>query len=180
VTAFISPPKRIPFYLRAGLWFAQRIAGVELLPPRLLAWYPKALISSGILEAMIAHDEEGVDARLLKIVRMTVSFVVNCPFCMDMNSNGWEKLITSDELTALQEKRDLADVDSFSERERLAVVYARLVSRTPLSFPAELIAQLRAVFSEREIVILATTAAQVNYWARLIQALGCPPPGLSE
>ena len=29
--------------------------------------------------------------------------------------------------------------------------------------------------NEREIVILATTSAQVNYWARLIQALGCPP-----
>lgn len=32
----------------------------------------------------------------------------------------------------------------------------------------------------REIVILASTAAQVNYWARLIQALGIPPAGFSE
>ena len=35
-------------------------------------------------------------------------------------------------------------------------------------------------FNEREIVILATTAAQVNHWARLIQALGAPPAGFME
>ncbi|MFO7624619.1 MAG: hypothetical protein R6V73_09730 [Anaerolineales bacterium] len=39
--------------------------------------------------------------------------------------------------------------------------------------------KLKESFSEREIVILATTAAQVNYWTRLIQALGCPPEGYS-
>jgi hypothetical protein len=29
-------------------------------------------------------------------------------------------------------------------------------------------------------VILASTAAQVNYWARLLQALGVPPAGFSD
>ena len=28
--------------------------------------------------------------------------------------------------------------------------------------------------------ILATTAAQVNYWARVIQALGVPPVGFTD
>ena len=37
--------------------------------------------------------------------------------------------------------------------------------------------RLRDSFSEREIVALAATSAQVNYWARLIQGLGCPPEG---
>jgi len=40
--------------------------------------------------------------------------------------------------------------------------------------------QIKAAFSEREIVILATTAAQVNYWARMIQVLGAPPAGFME
>jgi hypothetical protein len=30
------------------------------------------------------------------------------------------------------------------------------------------------------MVILASTTAQVNYWARLIQALGIPPAGFNE
>lgn len=179
MTAFIPPPPRIPVFLRLGLWLARRAAGVDLLPPLLLAWYPRAAISSGILEALVAHDEGRINARMLKLVRMAVSFTVHCPFCMDMNSAGWEKLLTNDELAALQGRRALNDVDTFTEQERLAIEYARLVSQTPLAFTPEFAARLRAAFTEREIVILATTAAQVNYWARLIQALGCPPAGMT-
>ena len=40
--------------------------------------------------------------------------------------------------------------------------------------------KIKLNFTEREIVIIASTAAQVNYWARLIQALGVPPAGFSD
>ena len=72
---------------------------------------------------------------------------------------------------------DPESVPTFSERERLAIVYSRLISQTPLAFPPEVVERVKSVFSEREMVILASTAAQVNYWARLIQALGIPPAG---
>ena len=68
MNAFISPPRKIPFYLRPGVWLAERIAGRELLPARLLAWYPKVAVSSGILEALIAHREPTLDERMLKMV----------------------------------------------------------------------------------------------------------------
>ena len=170
--AFIAPPTRMPWLLRLALWAAEKIAGQELLPPRLLAWYPKAAVSSGVLEALIAHHEGRINERMLKLIRMAVSFTVNCSFCMDMNSSGWEKLLTSEELLALQGRKALDETATFSEQERLAIEYARLASQTPLAFTPEFAERLRANFTEREIVICATTAAQVNYWARLIQALG--------
>jgi alkylhydroperoxidase family enzyme len=74
----------------------------------------------------------------------------------------------------------LETVSTLGSRERLAIQYARLVSQTPLKFQPEIVAQVRAEFNEREFVILATTAAQVNYWARLIQALGIPPAGFGD
>jgi alkylhydroperoxidase family enzyme len=58
--------------------------------------------------------------------------------------------------------------------------YTRLVSQTPLKLSGDFIDELEGHFNEREIVILAITAAQVNYWARLIQALGVPPAGFSD
>jgi alkylhydroperoxidase family enzyme len=177
MSAFIPPPTRTAWYLRLGLWFARRVSGRELLPARLLAWYPKAAVSSGVMEGLIAHHEGRIDERMLKLVRMTVSFEAGCPFCMDMNSTGWEALLTVDELRAVQGRTALEAVGSFTEAERLAIEYARLVTATPLRFPADFAARLRAELNEREIVILATTAAQVNYWTRLIQALGCPPEG---
>ncbi len=180
-TAFVSPPKVMPVWLRFGLWFTRRITGKDLLPPRLLAWYPKAAFSSGVMEALVAHQDGDLSARLLKLVRMQASFSAACPFCIDMNSSRFEQYnITQAELAAIQGLQDSADVSSFSERELLAMEYARHISATPLSFPADLMGKIKSKFNEREIIILATTAAQVNYWARLIQALGAPPAGFME
>jgi alkylhydroperoxidase family enzyme len=177
VSAFITPPRRIPFFLRVGLWVAERTTGEHLLGPRLLSWYPRAAIGSGILESLVAHHDGRVTERMLKMVRLAVSFTVECPFCMGLNANGWEKLISEDELAAVQGRRPLNDVPSLTPEERLAVEYARLVSATPLAFPHGYGEVLRASFTEREIVVLATTAAQVNYWARALQALGAPAVG---
>ncbi len=179
--AFISPPEKIPLYIRLGVWVAEREAGQALLPARLLAWYPKAAISSGILESLIADGKKDLNPRILRLVRLQTSLAVSCPFCIEMNSvESEDSLIAPEELSALQGKIDLEAVATFTNRERLAVEYARLISHSPLSFPPAFVQALTANFSEREIVILATTAAQVNYWARLIQALGIPMPGFSD
>jgi alkylhydroperoxidase family enzyme len=179
--AFIKPPVRIPFYLKIGIWVSKRITGRELLPAKILAWYPKAAIGSGALEALVAHHDGNLDERILKIVRVQASFAAACPFCIDMNSYQFEETnITKDELKVLQGRKPIEDVQTFSEREQMAIQYAKLVSQTPLQFPRPFIEALKLHFNEREIVILASTAAQVNYWARLIQALGIPPAGFSE
>jgi alkylhydroperoxidase family enzyme len=180
-TAFISPPPSVPLWLRVGLWVTKRVTGKELLPPRLLAWYPKAAFSSGVMEALVAHSDKNLNARMLKLVRMQASFSAACPFCIDMNSQRFQEYnINQQELAAIQGMVSAEDVTTFSDRERLVLRYTQLISATPLSFPDDLMNQIKAVFTEREIVILATTAAQVNYWARLIQALGAPPAGFME
>ena len=181
MTAFIDPPQRLPIILRLGIWLSTRAAGRELLLARLLAWYPRVAVSSGILEALIAHRDGRLGARILQLVRLQTSFAVACPFCIDMNAvNRALQAITPEELAALQGRTAPEAVPSFSERERLALRYARLISSTPLRFPLDFIEQLKAAFTEREIVILASTAAQVNYWSRMVQALGIPPMGVSD
>ena len=178
--AYINPPKRIPIFMRLGIWVAEKFTGQTLLPARLLAWYPKAAISSAIMESLVAHHDGNIDRRMLKLVRMQTSFSASCPFCIDMNSFKFDEFhITDTEIEALQGLHPLTEVPTFSERERLALMYAKSGTATPLQFSAALIAQLRQHFTEREIVILASTVAQVNYWARLIQSLGVPPTGFS-
>jgi alkylhydroperoxidase family enzyme len=177
--AFISPPEKFPIFLRFGLWIARRVSGRDLLPARLLAWYPKAALSSAVLEGLITHRDGNLDTRILKLVRLTVSYTAGCPFCVDMNSAGWQKLITPDELAVLQGRKPITEVQSMTDREILAIEYARLASSTPMKFPSSFMNDLKEHFNEREIVILATTTAQVNYWTRLIKALGVPPEGFS-
>lgn len=152
-----------------------------MMPARLLAWYPRALISSGIFEGLVTHRDKTVSRRILKLVRMQVSFTVSCAFCIDMNSFHFEdERITNDEIEALQGIRSLDEVASFDEREKVAIEYARSICKTPISFDPGLIVRLKKHFMEREIVILATTAAQVNYWTRLIQAFGIMPAGFTD
>jgi len=179
--AFIDPPQSIPFYLKIGIWISRIVTGRDLLPGKLLAWYPKAALSSGIMEALVAHKDGKLDKRILKLVRLRTSFSVACPFCIDMNVYEFDQYgITQGELKALQGQVEIAVVNTFSLREIIAMEYAVLISTASLRFPQDFIDKLKANFTEREIVILASTAAQVNYWARLLQALGVPPAGFSD
>jgi alkylhydroperoxidase family enzyme len=177
--AFIEPPKRIPFFLKLGILLSEKVTGKVMLPARILAWYPKAALGSGVMEALVAHADGRLGRRFLKLVRMTASVAAACPFCIDMNSHDYRaESITDEEAASL--RGDFEQVSTFSEREKLAIAYARAISSTPLKFHPELVEKVKAAFTEREFVILASTAAQVNYWARLIQALGIPPAGFGE
>ena len=177
--AFIDQPKRIPLLLKIGIWFSEKITGKFMLPARILAWYPKAALGSGVMEGLVAHEDGRMTRRMLKLIRMAASYAVACPFCVDMNSHEYRSVgITDEEAEAL--RGDFERVSSFTEQEKLAIAYTRLVSQTPLKFHPDIVDRMKSTFNEREFVILASTAAQVNYWARLIQALGIPPAGFGE
>jgi len=176
---FIEQPKRIPFLLKIGIWFSEKITGKTMLPARILAWYPKAAIGSGIMESLVAHEDGQMTLRMLKLIRMAASYAVACPFCVDMNSHEYRSVgITDEEAESL--RGDFETIVSFSEQEKMAIAYTRLISQTPLKFPPDAVKRIKFAFTEREFVILASTAAQVNYWARLIQALGIPPVGFGD
>jgi len=179
--AFIQPPKRIPFYIKIGIGISKRITKKDLLAPKLLAWYPKVAISSGVLESLIAHGNKDLNERVLKLIRIQSSLSVGCPFCIDMNSFEYEKSgISEEEMQGMTGGIEIDKIQSFSAKERLAIKYAKLISQTPVNITAEFMEKVKSEFSEREIVILSSTAAQVNYWARMLIALGVPPAGFSD
>ena len=181
VTAFIEPPKKIPLFLKIGIYISNKVTKKDLLVPKLLAWYPKVAISSAILESMVARGKGDLNKRILKLVRIQASLSASCPFCIDMNSSEYEgDGITKQEINCLTGKLNIDDVLTFTIKERLAMEYTKLISQTPIKIQKEFMEKIKLNFTEREIVIIASTAAQVNYWARLIQALGVPPAGFSN
>ena len=176
--SYINEPARIPFWLRLGIMTAEKKTGKLMEPARILAWYPKAAISSGILESLVTHEDSGISKRLLQLIRLQVSILVNCRFCIDMNGNEYEQQqITAEEIEALEGIRDLSEVASLSREERIALTYVRSMTNTPAADDAESAEDMKQVFNERQFVIIATTMAQVNYWTRLIKGLGIPPAG---
>lgn len=181
--AYLPEAPRLPWPLRILLKAVERSLGKRLVANRILGWYPKALVGSGLLEAFVAHDEPETPRRLLAMVRIFVSFRVSCAFCIDMNAQHFREAgLTEAEIGAL---RSLAagsgwkDAEVFTAKERAALQYAASITSTPVSFDADNIALVRGYFGERGMVLLASTAAQVNFWTRLIQSLGVPPAGFS-
>ena len=148
--------------------------GRKLLANRILTWYPKAFLGSGIMEGLIAHDEPEVPRRLLSLIRVYTSFLVSCPFCIDLNARDFPaKGLSDEEIRGLQGLVPLESVASIDARERAALRYVRCICSTPLSFPADVIDDMQRLFTPRGIVIVASTSAQVNFWARLIQGTRC-------
>jgi AhpD family alkylhydroperoxidase len=118
--AFIKQPERIPLILGLGIWLSEKITGRTMLPARILAWYPKAAIGSGVMEALVAHEDGGMTRRMLKLIRMAASYAAACPFCVDMNSHEYREAgITEEEAESL--RGDFEQVKGFSEREKLAI-----------------------------------------------------------
>ena len=179
--SYIDPPPRMPFLLRALLWMVERRMGRALLANRILTWYPKSFLGSGIMEGLIAHDEPEVSRRLLGLVRIYTSFLVSCPFCIDLNSQEFQrKGITEQEIRALQGRIAMDEVPTLTVKEKAALRYVECMCRTPVGFTAEAVENVKTHFTARGFVILASTCAQVNFWTRLIQSLGVPPAGFSS
>lgn len=177
--AYIEPPKKLPLFIRLGAWISKKVVKKDVMIPKLLAWYPKTAISSGIMESLVAHDDKEINKRILKIIRVQVSVMIACPFCIDMNAFEFDKAgLTIDEVNAI--RNGDYKFHSFSEKEQLVMEYVNIVTKTPVIIPEETVVNLHKQFSERGIVIIASTIAQVNYWARLIRSLGIPVAGFGD
>jgi AhpD family alkylhydroperoxidase len=176
----VAPPARMPWLLAPFLWLTRRITGKDPLPARLLAHFPKGAVGAGMLEAMAAHGPGDLETRLLAIARIVASATAGCPFCIDMNAATYERAKLGpaelEALLALDHERWRA----WPSRERIAAEYAVALSSTPVVLSPALRAELVAAFSAREVVVLATTIAQVNYWARFNHGLGVPSAGFFD
>ena len=178
----IPPPARVPWYLRPMLWVTRRITGKDPLPARLLTWFPKGAVGAGLFELTAAGAPGDLDGRCLAIARIVASMVSGCPFCIDMNAATWKRAgLREDELAGLF-STDLGDArfEGLGVREAAAARFAVALSETPVVVSDELGSTLTRTFTAREVVVLATTIAQVNYWSRFNQGLGVPTAGFFD
>jgi AhpD family alkylhydroperoxidase len=176
----VQPPRRVPLLLRPVLWLARRFTGKDPMPARLLAHFPKGAVGAGLFELAAPHGPRDLESRVLAVARVVASAVAGCPFCIDMNAAGWREAgLTVAELESLL-RLDRPGWERLGARERLAARYAEALSGTPVRLDEELVAALRAAFSEREIVVLAFTVGQVSFWSRFNQGLGIGSAGFFD
>ena len=180
--SLVNPPDNIPWLMRLMIGIADKKARKRMLPGRVLAWSFKISLSAGLLEVLTERGAaECLDKRLITLLRMIVSYSVPSGFTIDINAQAYRQFnITAEEIDGIRGVKNIDEIASFSDREKVMLKYANALTQTPLILTKELLNDLRRVFSEKEIVAIAALTAKVNYWSRFIEGVRIKPAGYSN
>ena len=122
---------------------------------------PQALLG---VEKVIASSS--LEPTLLELVKVRVSQINGCAFCLDMHTKDARAIGESEQRLHLVAV--WREASCFSERERAALAWSEAVTLLPESgAPDDVYDALRPVFSEEEIVALTLAISLINVWNRL-------------
>jgi AhpD family alkylhydroperoxidase len=138
--------------------------------------YKKA--SPEAFKAMLAVEacvrSSGLDHGLLELVKIRVSQINGCAFCLDMHTRDARKAGESEQrLHLLAAWRD---APCYSDFERAALAWAEVVTKLSCTAVSdELYAQARLHFGEKALVDLTLAIVAINGWNRLAVAFRTVP-----
>jgi AhpD family alkylhydroperoxidase len=124
----------------------------------------------GIYEAMLGLENYlhqcGIEERLLHLIKLRVSQVNGCAYCIDMHWRDLRALGESEQrlygLNAWEES------PYYTERERAALKWAEAVTNIGETHaPDEIYEGARKHFNEKELADLTFAIATINSWNRL-------------
>jgi AhpD family alkylhydroperoxidase len=132
-----------------------------------LDWYK---ISGGAYQAKAGLEgfvrSTGLDPALLHLMKMRVSQINGCAYCLDMHSKDARAAGETEQ--RLYELNAWRETPFYSERERAALAWAEaltLVHETHA--PDDVYEEARKHFSEQELVSLTIAIVAINGWNRL-------------
>ena len=131
-------------------------------------------IAPAAIDALLGVEnyvlQSGLEASLIDLVKLRVSQINGCAFCMDMHSKAARQDgETEQRLYVLNGWREAA---LYTPRERAALAWTEALTLLPESqAPDSDYEPLGAHFSDKEIVDLTVLIAQINTWNRLAVGL---------
>ena len=136
------------------------------MSPRLDYRNANPLAARAMLDLERAVKEGGLDPTLLELVRMRVSQINGCAYCIDMHSKDARDRGESEQrLYALSAWRE---APFFSEPERAALHWAEAITCiSDVGISDEDFLMARNFFSESELVALTLATIAINGWNRL-------------
>jgi AhpD family alkylhydroperoxidase len=122
-----------------------------------------------------AVGEAGLDNQLVELVKLRVSQINNCAFCLQIHLNVARRIGVP------QEKLDLVatweEAGIFTARECAALAWAEQLAHLPdRSVSDEAYAAVSRHFGESELLWLSVAIANINAWNRLGAAFRFAPP----
>ena len=131
-----------------------------------------------VLPAMLALQEvvngSRLEKDLLELVKIRVSTLNRCAFCLDMHHR--EAQAAGEKPERLYLLPAWEEVDIYSPREKAAILWAETLTRLAVSHVSdEVYATVRAQFAEAELVELTLAIVAINGWNRFNAGFRVPP-----
>ncbi len=134
----------------------------------------KAMMGLETCLARQSRTEEGIDKPLMELVKIRVSQINQCAFCIDMHTKDARALGESEQrIYALSAWRE---TPFFSDRERAALAWAEANTLLPQGVSQQLFEEVRQHFSEAQLTNLTLAIATINAWNRFGVSFA-PVPG---
>lgn len=125
----------------------------------------------GLRKSQDYIDNSGLDKRLLELIRMRVSQINSCAYCLDMHlKEGIEEGDTPLRLVSVSAWRE---TNYYTPREQAALAFAETLTYMPANESSEHIHdELSKHFSKKDIALLTLAIIQINSWNRLVRSFG--------
>ena len=136
--------------------------------------------AQALLHVQAFVNKSGLEPKLLELVKLRASQINGCAYCIDMH--------TKDARAAGETEQRLYLLDAwheaghlYGERERAAIAWTEALTRLgEAHVPDDVYAQVRARFSDAELVSLTLAVTAINSWNRMniafrVQAGGYQP-----
>lgn len=132
-------------------------------------------MATGMAAVSHALRKSGIEPELLEMIKVRVSQMNGCAFCVQFHLNDARKLnVPAAKLDLLAAWREAG---IYSEREVAAFEWAERVTLLAAHhIDDDAYARVSAHFSEREVAFLTTAIGQINFWNRVAAPLRFTPP----
>ena len=134
-----------------------------------------------IYKYVLHHRDNTIDKWFLETLGVWVSALNDCLYCVEHHFAGLKRLLNddkkSDQIRTAIEKNNI-DVAPLDNRQKIAMEYARQITRDPGGIRQDIINRLRAAgYSDGEILEINQVSAYFSYANRTVLGLGCSTEG---
>jgi AhpD family alkylhydroperoxidase len=134
--------------------------------------------NAALLSLSHVAANQGLDKGMLELVKLRVSQINACAFCVSWHVNAAARLgVAASKLHTVAAWRG---TPGFDDRERAALAWAEALTLIGDGVPDEVYARVKAAFSERELALLTSTIMAINAWNRLGVAYQFTPPSIAN
>lgn len=119
-------------------------------------------------------DNCGIDPKLLHLLRMRVSQINSCAYCLDMHfKEGIEDGETPLRLVSVSAWRE---TPYYTPEEQAVLAFAETLTRLPEEQHSHHIHdELNKYYNKEEIANLTVAITQINTWNRIVRSFGTVP-----